>query len=80
MISINDQLRGFLWLSEYKGSELERWKAVKMDNGNYVLLLTKDQERAIDVEAATYEENRGVQLYGRHDGPNQQWIMERVNK
>ncbi len=80
VISINDQLRGFLWLSEYKGSDLERWKTVKMDNGNYVLLLSKDQERAIDVEAATYEENRGVQLYGRHDGPNQQWIMERVNK
>ena len=78
VISINDQLRGFLWLSEYKGSDLERWKAVKMDNGNYVLLLTKDQERAIDVEAAAYEENRGIQLYGRHDGPNQQWIMERV--
>ena len=80
VISINDQLRGFLWLSEYKGSDLERWKTVKMDNGNYVLLLTKDQERAIDVEGATYEENRGAQLYGRHDGPNQQWILELVNK
>ena len=80
VISINDQLRGFLWLSEYSGSDLERWKAVKMDNGNYVLLLSKDEGRAIDVEGAKYEENRGVQLYGRHNSTNQQWIMERVNK
>ncbi|MBR5067968.1 MAG: RICIN domain-containing protein [Bacteroidales bacterium] len=80
VISINDQLRGFLWLSEYSGSDLERWKAVKMDNGNYLLLLTKDEGRAIDVEGAKYEENRGIQLYGRHNAINQQWIMERVNK
>ena len=78
-ISINNQMRGFVELNQFSGSELERWIPEKLDDGNYLIALCKDTKRALDIEGNKLEQDRMIQLYSRTERINQRWILQRVN-
>jgi hypothetical protein len=80
VISINNQLRGFIILNEYNGSELEKWVPERLDDGNYMITLCNHPKVVLDVEGNKFEQDRLVQVYTKHEQINQKWIIQRIDK
>jgi hypothetical protein len=80
VISINNQLRGFIILNEYNGSELEKWVPERLDDGNYMITLCNHPKVVLDVEGNKFEQDRLIQVYTKHEQINQKWIIQRIDK